>query len=200
MIRTTQAAVLEQTGADLRILDLQIPDLLPWQVLVEVRYSGMCRSQLMEARGMRGEDPWLPHLLGHEASGIVLGVGEGVTKIQEGDEVILTWIKGEGMDVPGGLFTDGERQINSGPVTTFSRHTVVSENRVVAKPASLPFDTAILYGCALPTGAGMVINELDIEKHNSVVVYGLGGIGITALLALLARKIKTVIAIDVSED
>jgi len=187
MIRTTQAAVLEQTGADLRILDLQIPDLLPWQVLVEVRYSGMCRSQLMEARGMRGEDPWLPHLLGHEASGIVLGVGEGVTKIQEGDEVILTWIKGEGMDVPGGLFT-------------FSRHTVVSENRVVAKPASLPFDTAILYGCALPTGAGMVINELDIEKHNSVVVYGLGGIGITALLALLARKIKTVIAIDVSED
>lgn len=196
----TIAAVLENTGMPLVIKELTIPTLLPGQVLVKVLYSGVCRSQLMEVRGERGEDRWLPHLLGHEASGIVLDVGPGVTKVKLNDGVILTWIKGQGEDVPGGLFLDGDRQINSGPVTTFSHHTVVSENRVIVKPSSLAFDTAVLFGCALPTGAGMVINELDILHNQSVVIYGLGGVGISALLALLAMKVKTVIAIDLSED
>jgi len=200
LIETTVAAVLEKTGMPLVIRELKVPSLLHGQVLVKVLYSGVCRSQLMEVRGDRGEDCWVPHLLGHEASGIVLEIGSGVSKVKPNDEVVLTWIKGTGADAPGGLFLDGNRQINSGSVTTFSHHTVVAENRLVIKPSTLAFDTAVLFGCALPTGAGMVINELDITQDNTVVVFGLGGVGISAVLALLALKVKTIIAVDLSEE
>ncbi|SVD36234.1 uncharacterized protein METZ01_LOCUS389088, partial [marine metagenome] len=89
-----KAAVLVELNKPLEIMSLRNQPLLPGQVLVKVLYSGVCRSQLMEVRGLRGEDSWLPHLLGHEGSGIVLAKGPGVTKIEVGDEVILTWIKG----------------------------------------------------------------------------------------------------------
>ena len=73
----SRAAVLEKLGQPLVIKNIELPPLLPGQILVKVLFSGVCRSQIMEARGGRGNDPWLPHLLGHEGSGIVLGVGEG---------------------------------------------------------------------------------------------------------------------------
>jgi S-(hydroxymethyl)glutathione dehydrogenase/alcohol dehydrogenase len=92
------------------------------------------------------------------------------------------------------------KTINSGRVTTFCNYTVVSESRLVIKPAGLPFDTAILFGCAIPTGGGMVLNELKPSIDSLVVVLGLGGIGLAALMALRALGIKTIIAIDVSED
>lgn len=194
------SAVLEETGKALEICRIESDNLLPGQILVKVLYSGVCRSQLMEVRGLRGKDRWLPHLLGHEGSGIVLETGPGVTKVKSGDPVILTWIKGDGMEAPGARYRDGDRIINSGCVTTFSNYTIVSENRVVIKPPSLPFDTAVLFGCALPTGAGMVLNELSITPKNSVVVLGLGGIGLSALLTVLAQGGKQVIAIDVSKE
>ncbi|WP_197469988.1 alcohol dehydrogenase catalytic domain-containing protein, partial [Oleiphilus sp. HI0117] len=79
------AAVLEQTGQPLRLMRLKAPTLAKGQVLVKVLYSGVCRSQLMEVRGKRGEDSWLPHLLGHEGSGVVVEIGPGVTKVSPGD-------------------------------------------------------------------------------------------------------------------
>ena len=88
--------------------------------------------------------------------------------------------------------------INSGKVTTFSNYSVVSENRLTKKPKNLDFDTAILFGCALPTGAGMVINEINVNFESSVVVIGLGGIGLSAIAMLLSLKIKNIIAIDIS--
>lgn len=200
MIKHTQAAVLEVCGEPLVIKQIEIPDLLPGQVLVEVYYSGVCRSQLMEARGMRGVDPWLPHLLGHEGSGLVLAVGDGVTKVKKGDEVILGWVKGEGMDAPGAKYLCDGKIINSGKVTTFSNHTVVSENRVVIKPAGLSRDEAILFGCALQTGSGMILNEVKPLDGSTVAVLGLGGIGLSALMALRAFKCSQVIAIDVSDE
>jgi S-(hydroxymethyl)glutathione dehydrogenase/alcohol dehydrogenase len=154
----------------------------------------------MEVRGLRGEDRWLPHLLGHEGSGVVVEVGPGVTKVKPGDAVILTWIKGDGLDAPGAVYRDGNRVINSGAVTTFSNYTVVAENRVVRKPAGLAFDTAVLFGCALPTGAGMVLNELDIPPTASVVILGLGGVGLAALLAVLALGVRNLIAVDVAAE
>lgn len=200
MIRSAIAAVLEKTGTSLAILSIGLPPLQTGQVLVKILFSGVCRSQLMEVRGGRGKDRWLPHLLGHEGSGIVLDVGPGVTKVQSGDAVILTWIKGDGLDAPGARYRDSDRVINGGQVTTFSNYTIASENRVVLKPHSLPFDTAVLFGCALPTGAGMVLNELEIALTASVVVLGLGGVGLSALMAVLALGVKQVIAIDVSEE
>lgn len=195
-----QAAVLEKLGQPLVIKNIELPSLLFGQVLVKVLFSGVCRSQVMEVRGGRGHDPWIPHLLGHEGSGVVIAVGEGVTKVKPDDEVILGWIKGDGLDVPGAKYRCGEQVINSGRVTTFCNYTVVSESRLVIKPTSLPFDTAVLFGCALPTGAGMVLNELNPPPDFSVIVLGLGGIGLSALIALKALGIKMIIAIDCSEE
>lgn len=200
MIKSTRAAVLEELGKPLVIKDIKLPELLFGQVLVKIFFSGVCRSQVMEVRGGRGSDPWLPHLLGHEGSGVVVAVGDGVTKVKSGDEVILGWVKGEGLDAPGAQYKCGDRIINSGRVTTFSNYSIVSESRVVKKPAGLPFDTAILFGCALPTGAGMVLNELKPSSDASVVVLGLGGIGLSALIALKAIGVKMIIAIDIAEE
>jgi S-(hydroxymethyl)glutathione dehydrogenase/alcohol dehydrogenase len=200
MIKFAKAAILQELGAPLAIKEIELPQLAKGQVLVKVLFSGVCRSQLMEVRGKRGGDPWLPHLLGHEGSGIVESTGEGVTKVSVGDEVILGWVKGEGLDAPGAIYKSGNLIINSGRVTTFANFTIVSESRLVKKPEHLAFDEAVLFGCALPTGAGMVLNELKPSVDSSVAVIGLGGIGISALLALRALNIGKIIAIDISDD
>jgi S-(hydroxymethyl)glutathione dehydrogenase / alcohol dehydrogenase len=200
MVKFAKAAILERLGDPLVVKEIEIPELARGQVLVKVLFSGVCRSQLMEVRGSRGQDPWLPHLLGHEGSGVVLDIGPEVSKVKPGDEVILGWIKGGGLDVPGAKYICGDQIINSGQVTTFSNYTIASESRLVIKPPSLSFDIAVLYGCALPTGAGMVLNELKPHVSQSVVVLGLGGIGLSALIALKATGLNSIIAIDVSEE
>jgi len=196
-----KAAVLYKLGKPLVIeSNITAPDLEKGQILVKVLYSGVCRSQLMEVDGGRGEDIWLPHLLGHEGSGVVVAVGEGVTKVKPSDAVILGWMKGVGLDAPSAVYHCGGQTINSGRVTTFSNYTIVSENKVVKKPDNLPFDVAVLFGCALLAGAGMVLNELQPSSDQSVVVLGLGGIGLSALMALNALGVKTIIAIDVLDE
>ncbi len=195
-----KAAVLEKLGQPLQIKTIDIPDLARGQVLIKVYFSGVCRSQVMEVKGGRGQDLWLPHLLGHEGSGEVLDIGEGVTKVQPGDKVIIGWIKSSGLDAAGAKYRCGELVINSGKVTTFSNYTIVSENRIVKKPENLPMDVAVLFGCALPTGCGMVINDLNPNPEMSVMVLGLGGIGLSALMVLKALGSKKIIVVDISED
>lgn len=194
------AAVLCRLNSPLEIMALEIPALEKGQVLVKVLYSGVCRSQLMEVEGGRGEDPWLPHLLGHEGCGEVVDVGVGVNKVKIGDKVILGWIKGEGADVRGPTYRKGGMRINSGPVTTFSNYTVVSENRLVVKPETLSDAEAVLFGCAVPTGAGMVLNELDAEQGDSILIIGLGGVGLSAVITLMARSMNNVFVADVCEE
>jgi S-(hydroxymethyl)glutathione dehydrogenase/alcohol dehydrogenase len=154
----------------------------------------------MEVKGGRGPDPWLPHLLGHEGSGEVLAIGEGVTKVKPGDAVILGWLKGSGLEAPGARYRYGDEIINSGRVTTFSTHTIVSENRVTLKPEGLPLDVAVLFGCALPTGAGMVLNQVQPLSGATVAVVGLGGVGLSALMALKGFDCAQIIAIDISTE
>ena len=193
-----KAAVLFELNKPLEIRTLKRRPLESGQVFVKILYSGVCRSQLMEVSGLRGDDHWLPHLLGHEGSGVVEDVGPDVKKFKKGDEVILSWIKGNGIEAQGAIYDSDDVVINSGKVTTFSNYSVVSENRLTKKPKNLDFDTAILFGCALPTGAGMVINEINVNFESSVVVIGLGGIGLSAIAMLLSLKIKNIIAIDIS--
>ena len=193
-----KAAVLFELNKPLEIRTLKRRPLESGQVFVKILYSGVCRSQLMEVSGLRGDDHWLPHLLGHEGSGVVEDIGPDVKKFKKGDEVILSWIQGSGIEAKGASYDSDDVVINSGKVTTFSNYSVVSENRLTKKPKNLDFDTAILFGCALPTGAGMVINEINVNFESSVVVIGLGGIGLSAIAMLLSLKIKNIIAIDIS--
>lgn len=196
----TRAAILQSLNAPLEVKVIDLPELLSGQVLVKVHYSGVCRSQLMEVKGWRGNDPWLPHLLGHEGSGEVLAIGDGVTKVKPGDAVILGWLKGSGLEAPGARYRCGDQVINSGRVTTFSTHTIVSENRVTLKPDELPMDVAVLFGCALPTGAGMVLNQVQPLSGATVAVLGLGGVGLSALMALKGFDCAQIIAIDISAE
>mgnify|MGYP001568001400 FL=1 len=196
-----KAAVLCELNRPLAVEpDIGIPPLKPGQVLVRVAYSGVCHSQLMEVRGKRGADPYLPHLLGHEGSGYVEDTGPGVSKVQRGDRVILGWIKGRGMEAGGTVYSRGERRINAGGVTTFNEHAVVSENRCVLVPAGVPMDIAVLFGCAIPTGAGIVTNTLCPAPGSSVAVFGLGGVGLSALMATGLYDCAAVIAVDVEDD
>ena len=172
------------------------------QVLVKLAYSGVCRSQLMEIRGGRGPDAYLPHLLGHEGSGKVIEVGEGVSKVSPGDLVVLGWIKGSGLESGGVQYNCNNlsQKINAGGVTTFNEYALVSENRVVPLPAGVPLDIAVLFGCAVPTGAGIITNDIQPIAGSSLAVFGLGGIGMSALMATMLFKCEKVVAVDVSSD
>ena len=194
---TTLAAVLEELNKPLKIRELTIPDLKPGQVLVEVAYSGVCHSQLLEVRGKRGPDRFLPHTLGHEGSGTVLGVGASVTKVKPGDHVVLSWIKGSGADVPSMVYQSPEGPINSGALSTFMRQTVTCENRVTPIPDAMPLREAALLGCAIPTGAGIILNTARVRPGSSVAVFGVGGIGLSAVLAADLVHATTIIAVDV---
>ena len=88
----TKAAILSKINHPLSIIDLEIPKLKPGQVLIKTAYSGVCRSQLNEIKGFKGRDKYLPHTLGHEGSGIVLKISQGVKKVKPGDHVVMTWI------------------------------------------------------------------------------------------------------------
>jgi len=193
-----KAAVLTQTNQPLTIIDdIKIPKLKFGQLLCKLSYAGVCHSQLMEVQGKRGQDKYLPHMLGHEGMGEVRQIGDGITKVKKGDKVILGWIKGDGIDAGGTIYPYKNMQINAGSVTTFSNYTIVSENRVYKLPNGIDEKIAILFGCALPTGAGIIINQMKPELESSVLIYGLGGIGLSALLALQNYKLSNIVAIDI---
>jgi S-(hydroxymethyl)glutathione dehydrogenase / alcohol dehydrogenase len=196
----TTAAVLVELDRPLELADLDIPALKPGQALVELAYSGVCHTQLLEARGLRGDDRFLPHCLGHEGSGIVREVGQGVSKVKAGDRVILSWIKGSGADVTSTTYGWRNLRVNAGAVTTFGRHAVVSENRVTPMATEVPLDQAALLGCAVPTGLGAVFHKARPSPGQSIAIFGAGGIGLCAIAGAALAGCKPVIAIDVRPD
>jgi S-(hydroxymethyl)glutathione dehydrogenase/alcohol dehydrogenase len=192
----TEAALLVQTGQPLVLAEIETPTLKPGQVLVEIAYSGACGTQVMEWRGDKGEDKWVPHCLGHEGTGSVLEAGTAVTKVKPGDKVVLSWLKGSGIEAGGAVYDWDGKKVNAGGVTTFQRHAVVSENRLTLLPPDLPMDVAVLLGCAAPTGMGAVYNVLKVQAGDSVAVFGTGGIGLNALMAAALAGAMPVIGID----
>jgi S-(hydroxymethyl)glutathione dehydrogenase/alcohol dehydrogenase len=192
----TKAALLVELNAPLRIVDIAIPDLKPGQVLVEIDFSGVCHTQILEARGRRGPDAFLPHCLGHEGVGRVVAVGQGVIKVGVGDPVVLGWIKGDGADIPGAVYDWDGRKVNAGGVTTFQRHAVVSENRLVRLPEGTDPALAVLLGCAAPTGFGAVLHTARAMAGQSVAVVGIGGVGLCAVVVAVAQGCAPVLAVD----
>ena len=196
----TLAAVLVETGRPLELAELEIPALKPGQVLVEIAFSGVCHTQLLESRGHRGKDAFLPHCLGHEGSGKALEVGPGATKIKPGERVVLSWIKGSGAEAGGTVYRWAGRGVNAGPVTTFARHAVVSENRLTRLPDGLALDASALLGCAIPTGVGSVINAARAQAGQSLVVFGAGGIGLCATAGAKLAGCAPIVAVDMRAD
>lgn len=193
----TRAAVLYKLNAPLVIEELEIPQLKKGQVLVKMLFSGICRSQVNEIRGFKGEDHYLPHLLGHEASGVIEKITDGVTKVKKGDYVVLSWIKGQGADVSGTQYKKGNKIINSGAIATFSEYAVISENRVTPISRKIPAQVAALLGCAIATGGGVILHTLGVKTGSTVAIFGVGGIGSGAIIGAKMKKCQMIIAVDI---
>jgi Zn-dependent alcohol dehydrogenase len=170
------------------------------QVLVKIHFSGICGSQLGEIDGAKGEDKFQPHLLGHEASGVVLETGPGVRHVKAGDKVVLHWRKGLGIESETPHYSWEGRKVNAGWITTFNEYAIVSENRVTAIPPDSDMEVAALFGCAVTTGFGVVENNAKVRIGESVVVFGAGGIGLNIVQAAALVSAYPIIAVDVFDN
>ena len=192
-----QAAVLYEQNKPLVIEQIPLPDLEFGQVLVKLAASGVCHKQIEDVTGKHGLDPWMPHLLGHEGSGIVESIGDGVTFVAPGDHVVLSWITGPGIYAAPPKYYLNEKIINAGPITTFNDYAIVSENKVTKITKEISLLEAALIGCVIPTGVGAAINESKVEVGSTVAVFGAGGIGLNIIQGAALVSPFKIIAVDI---
>jgi alcohol dehydrogenase len=193
------------------------------EVLVRVSAAGLCHSDLSVVNGNRPRA--MPMVLGHEGSGIVEVLGEGVDNFEVGDHVVFVFVPSCGNCIPckegrpalcdpglaaggAGTLLSGEKRIRlNGDLinpqvggSCFSEYTVVSSKSLVKVEKSLPLDEAALFGCAVITGAGAVFNTANIRVGSTVVVVGLGGTGLAALMGAKAAGASKIIGIDLLQE
>ena len=169
------------------------------QVLVKVKYSGICGAQINEIDAVKGIDKFLPHLLGHEGSGIVEAIGEGVTNVSRGDHVVLHWRKNSGIQSKVPTYKLMNKKINAGWVTTFNEKAIVSENRLTKMPKNMNMRIAPLFGCSLTTGFGVVNNDAKVKIGQSVVIIGVGGVGLNIVQACSLVSAYPIIGVDINK-
>lgn len=196
----TKAAILFKTGRPLKIEEVEIPSLKKGQLLVKILASGLCRSQLNEIKGIKGPDKYLPHMLGHEASAEIVEVGKDISKVKKGDYVALTWIKGKGIEAEPPSYKLGKQVISSGPLATFCQYAIVSENRVIKIPKKVPVEYGAIIGCAVATGIGIIRRTLKASKGKTIAIFGVGGIGSSAILGAKMQRCSKIIAVDIRKD
>ena len=196
-----KAAVLVATNAPLELAELDVPAELSFgQVLVKVHYSGICGAQINEIQGAKGPDKFLPHLLGHEGSGTVVEAGRGVKRVKPGDRVVMHWRQADGIQSEAPSYSWNGRKVNAGWVTTFNNYAVVAENRLT--PISPDFDLKLapLFGCAVTTAIGVVNNDAHVKIGQSVVVFGVGGVGLNIAQAAAMVSANPIIGIDLVDS
>jgi len=246
-----RAAVLKASGLErpyARTRPLHIEEVMldppgRGEVLIRVRAAGLCHSDLSVIDGNRPRP--VPMVLGHEAAGEVVELGEGVTAFAVGDHVVTSFVPSCGhcepcaMDRPAlcepalasnsaGTLLCGERRLHvrepgaastiqgaaaastaraAGSaihhhlgVSAFAEYAVVAQNSLVKIDADLPFEQAAVFGCAVITGVGAVVNTANVPRGASVAVIGLGGVGLAALLGARRLQAAPLVAIDLSDD
>jgi S-(hydroxymethyl)glutathione dehydrogenase/alcohol dehydrogenase len=166
------------------------------QVLVKVHYSGICGAQINEIEGVKGPDKFLPHLLGHEGSGTVLDFGAGVKTVKKGDHVVMHWRPGDGLQSETPTYRWKNRKVNAGWVTTFNEYAVVSENRVTSIPMDFDLKQATLFGCAVTTAMGVINNDARVKVGQSVLVFGVGGVGLNIVQGAGMVSAHPIIGVD----
>ena len=196
-----KAAVLVEINQPLEVAELQIPEVLSYgQVHVELRYSGICGAQINEIEGAKGPDKFLPHLLGHEGSGIVQRIGSGVKTVKPGDHVVLHWRPSSGLQAePAKYLWDG-RAVNAGWVTTFNDEAIISENRLTVIPQDFDLGLAPLFGCAVTTAVGVVNNDAQLKIGQSIVIFGIGGVGLNIAQAAQMVSGNPIIGVDIVDS
>ncbi len=191
-----KAAVLEKINSPLSIKDVELTELKVGQVLVKVLMSGLCGAQLHEIKGYKGNEKFLPHLMGHEGCGIIQEVGPGVTTVKVGDKVVMHWRPGSGIESPFPSYILDGKTMSSGKVTTLSEYSIVSENRLTVVPQDTPPELCAILGCALTTAMGIIDNEIDLKFGESVAIIGCGGVGLNLIQASAMKSACPIIAVD----
>lgn len=200
-IKIARAAILAESRKPLIVDKITLPkELGVGQVLVEVLHTSICGAQLNEIAATKGPDKFLPHLLGHEASGRIIEIGPGVTKVKPGDTVVLHWRPSQGIECRPPDYQWRGAKLNAGWVTTFNDYAVVSENRTTVIPADFDLKVAALLGCAITTAVGVINNDAKVKIGESVVVFGVGGVGLNIVQFAALAGANPVVAIDLLDN
>jgi len=195
----TAAAILVEQKKPLVVDEVELPALGFGQVLVDIKVSRICGSQVGEIDGVKGADRFLPHLLGHEGGGIVLEVGPEVRQVKPGDRVVLHWRPGRGIEARPPVYKWGGKQVHAGFVTTFNRLGVISENRLTVVPPDTDYEVCCLLADTLTTGFGVINNDAKVKIGEAVVVIGCGGIGLGTVLGAKLAGAYPIIAVDIQD-
>ena len=208
--------VLREAGTRPEVAELRLPEVGPGQVRIRVRAAGVCHSDLSMVNGTIR--PAYPLVLGHEAAGEVVEVGEHVTRASVGDHVVLNWqpacrtcwfcehgepwlcSTSSGVaSLENGVTIEGAPVHVALGLGAFAEQVGAPPNAVIRVPTELGLDVAALLGCGVLTGTGAVRNTARVAAGESVVVIGLGGVGLSVVAAARAAGAAEVIAVDVSE-
>lgn len=184
----------------LQVVDLKLPDPGPYQVVVKQFASGICHSQLHQMHRPR---TGTPQILGHESTGVVIAKGREVTHVKEGDTVMVTWVPRDGehatrraemttIELPNG-------QSATASCFTWADNTIADEQFIVKVPSDIKKDVTAIIGCAVMTGSGAVYHTAGVRKGQSVAVFGVGGVGLSAIAAAKVVEADPIIAVDLDD-
>ena len=219
----TKAAVLYKYKVPLLIEELELDDPKEGEILIQYRAAGLCHTDLSIVNGDFSMPP-LPCIAGHEGAGVVQKIGPGVTMVKPGDHVLAMWVPTCGQcyyclrgqpylcaekdQVRKGTMMDGSHRLRKDDlninimmgVGTFSEYNVVSQKSVLPIDHDIPFDIASLFGCAVMTGVGAVINTAKVKPESSVAVVGLGGVGLNVIQGGVLANATKIIGIDILDN
>ena len=224
-----RAAVLRESGLPrpyceskpLQIEEVELDGPKRGEVLVQIKAVGLCHSDLVAINGERGKP--MPIVIGHEAAGIVVELGEGVQGFDKGDHVVPTYVASCGhcemcavgrpalcepatmtnadavlWDGTTRLHKNGQRIHHHSGVAGFAEYAVMPKDALIKIDKSIPFEHAALFGCGVVTGVGALLNTAGVKPGEHVAVVGLGGVGLSALLAAVAAGAGRIIALDLN--
>lgn len=212
-----KALVAFEVDAPPEVVEVTLPELGAEDVRVRIEAAGVCHSDLSMVNGTI--TPEFPVVLGHEAAGVVIEVGPAVGDVETGDRVVLNWaapcrscwfclqaepwlcraVEGA-VSRPGGVLEDGTPVHVALGAGAFAEEAIVPRSGVVPLPLDVGFDVGAVMGCAVLTGMGAVRNTANVRSGESVVVLGVGGIGLSAIAGARLAGASRIIAVDVNES
>ncbi|CAM3048144.1 zinc-binding dehydrogenase [Prescottella defluvii] len=194
----TRIIVQDATDGPLSLREVTLPDPGPHDVLLRIHATGVCQSQLYWMHAARPG----PMLFGHEGYGTVVATGSAVTHVAAGDAAMITWVPRTDDRTPTRAAVDlpDGRTAHSPNVYTWAEHTLVDELYVLPLGPESRADVVSIVGCAVVTGAGALCHAAPVEAGNTVAVFGVGGVGLSAVAAASIRGASRIVAVDLDAD